>query len=81
MIIDSALRKRIKKLLPKNYRKTIVERLAAKGQIYHPNTIRNVLHGSPNMQVAEEILQLCNEQKQAFKKFKSRADAIVAEAA
>lgn len=81
MIIDKALRRRMKKLLPKNYRKLIVERLAAKGKVYHPNTVRNVLHGSPNLEVAQELLALLEEQQKSVEKFRAHADAIVGEAA
>lgn len=81
MIIDNAQRKRIQKLLPKNYRKTVIDRLKAKGKTYHPNTVRNVLFGSPNLEVAEEILRLCNEQQKSLKRFKRFADAIVDKAA
>lgn len=81
MIIDSALRRRIKKLLPKNYRKVIVDRLLVKGRKYHANTIGNVLNGSPNLEVAEEILRLYHEELKSLQKFKARAGAIVAEAA
>lgn len=80
MIIDKALRRRIKKLLPKNYRKTIVERLKEQGKLYHPNTIRNVLNGSPNLEVALEILKLYNEEKKSLQRFKARAGAIVVHA-
>ncbi len=81
MIIDKALKRRIQKLLPKNYRKIIVERFAERGKTYHPNTIRNVLNGSPNLEVAEEIIRLCEEQQDTLEKFRRHAKAIVAEAA
>lgn len=81
MIIDKALRKRIKKLLPKDYRRIILERLKEQGKVYHRNTITNVLNGSPNLEVAQEILKLYNEEKKRFEKFRAHADAIVGEAA
>lgn len=81
MIIDKALSRRMKKLLPKNYRKLIVERLKTKGKDYHPNTIRNVLNGSPNMEVAQELVQLLEEQKESLNRFHRHANAIVAEPA
>ncbi len=81
MIIDKALSRRMKKLLPKNYRKLICERLAAKGKVYHPNTIRNVLNGSPNLEVAQELVELLREQKETWENFRKHADTIVGEAA
>lgn len=81
MIIDSALKRRIKIFLPKNYRKIIVQRLLEKGKTYHPNTIRNVLNGSPNLEVAQEILEVCREQRSVLKKFRRHARASVATAA
>jgi IS30 family transposase len=77
MIINNALRKRIEKLLPKNYRKTIVDKLKERGIEIHPNTVYNVLHGSQNNEVSLEILRLYNEQK----KLSDKAQAIVAAAA
>jgi hypothetical protein len=77
MIINNALRKRIEKLLPKNYRKAIVDRLKVRGIEIHPNTVYNVLHGSENNEVALEILRLYNEEK----KLSDKAQAIVAAAA
>jgi len=77
MIINNALRKRIEKVLPKNYRKTIVDRLKERGKDIHPNTVYNVLNGSPNNEVALEILKLYNEQK----KIVDKAHAIVEQAA
>jgi hypothetical protein len=81
MIIDKALRRRMKKLLPKNYRQLVVERLKEKGRVYHPNTVRNVLNGSPNMEVAQELLDLLKEQQDSVNSFRKHADAIVGEAA
>jgi hypothetical protein len=81
MIIDKALSKRLKKLLPKNYRQIIVDRLKQKGTTYHPNTIRNVLNGSPNLEVAEAIVELCNEKRKSLSRFNRRAHAILETAA
>jgi len=74
MIINNALRRRIKKFLPKNYRKIVVDRLKTQGKDYHRNTIRNVLNGSPNMEVALEIVKLYHEHKKAFEDFQELAD-------
>ncbi len=63
MIINTAFRKRIQKLLPKNYRQVIVDRLKERGITVHDNTVYNVLHGSENDEVALEILKLHNERK------------------
>lgn len=71
MIINNALRKRLEKLLPKNYRRLVVDRLKEKGVTIHPNTVRNVLHGSNNLAVAVEILKLYNEQKALKRRFVS----------
>lgn len=63
MAINNALRKRLKILLPKNYRQTVVARLLERGIKVHSNTVYNVLHGSENPDVMLEIIKLCNEEK------------------
>jgi len=64
MVINAALRKRLEKLLPKNYRQEVVDRMKTRyGKDIHPNTVYNTLHGSKNPEVALEILKLYNEQK------------------
>lgn len=68
MQIGSALRKRIEKFLPNNYRAVIVARLEAQGKKYHPNTVRNVLFGSANATVALELIKLAKEGSDSQKK-------------
>lgn len=63
MIITKALRKKLVISLPKNYRKLVVDRLAARGYSVHANTISNVLNGSQNLEVAAEIIKLAREHK------------------
>lgn len=85
MIINNALRKRLNKLLPKNYRKVVVERLKARGKTVHPNTVANVLNGNENNEVALEILKLYNEIKNPSNELSSKlhglAEAILNDAA
>jgi len=63
MKINKSLRKEIESFLPSNYRKTIVERLGAKGICIHPNTVYNVLNGTENDTVAAELVKLASECK------------------
>lgn len=85
MIINKALRKQLTKVLPKNYRLVIVERLKQRGLAVHPNTVSNVLRGSKNNAVALELLKLYNEEKKAASQIENQlenlADAIVGKAA
>lgn len=69
MIINNALRKRLEKLLPKNYRQEVVDRMKKKGKTIHPNTVGNVLRGSYNPEVALEILKLHTAQKSLRRRF------------
>lgn len=71
MIINSALRKRLNLLLPKDYRREIVDRLKERGIKVHPNTVSNALNGSDNQVVVAEILKLANERKALRKKVKN----------
>lgn len=63
MIRNKAQRKRIKTLLPWNYRTIIVDRLAEQGIKVHPNTVSNVLKGSDNKVVETALLRLYYERK------------------
>lgn len=82
MLIKSALRKRLVILMPKNYRKIVVDRLLARGIKVHPNTVYNVLHEeSKNVEVAIELMKLYNELNKSSKKLSALSAAIVAEAA
>jgi hypothetical protein len=65
MKINRTLRKELIPLLPKEYRKIIVNRLRAKGKKVHPNTVSNaLLRGTENDTVVNEILLLANEEKE-----------------
>ena len=81
MLIKAPLRRELEKLLPKNYRQVVVDRLKAKKKTVHPNTVYNVLHGSQNDEVALEIIKLYNEKKEESRVHQRIADAIVADAA
>jgi hypothetical protein len=76
MKINTALRKRLEILLPKNYRQVIVDRLKENGITVHPNTVTNVLNGSDNVDVALELLKLGNEKKESQKQFDDLAEQI-----
>jgi len=56
-------------LLPRDYCRQIVARLAEKGVTVHPNTVRNVLNGSKNPTVALELVKLGNEMKARQRQF------------
>jgi len=65
MKVNEKLRNKLLIHLPKDYRKTIVERLAEQGITVHPNTVSNTLNGSSeNDTVLNEILKLHNEEKE-----------------
>jgi mRNA-degrading endonuclease RelE of RelBE toxin-antitoxin system len=63
MRINKTLRKKLLEFLPKDYRKIIVDRLAAKGTTIHANTVSNALNGTENDTVVLEIIKLHNEEK------------------
>jgi len=77
MKIDNTLRKQLKSLLPKNYRQVIVERLEARKITVHPNTVKNVLDGNDNHEVAIELLKLGNEMKASKKASQKQFDDLV----
>jgi hypothetical protein len=70
MKINDTLRKRLKPLLPSNYRQVVVERLKNRGITVHPNTVQNALAGKgENPAVVLELLKLGNEMKQSQQQF------------
>lgn len=68
MLTTKQLQKKLKSLLPSDYRKQVVDRLREKGIEVHPNTVYNVLHGKhTNIEVANEIVELATEQQALHK--------------
>ena len=77
MKINAALRKKLTRLLPKDYRKTIVDRLAERNISVHPNTVSNTLNGRPgseNDDVINELIALAAEEKAKQKNLHKELD-------
>lgn len=78
MFIDQNLQAQLKAVLPKDYRKQVVERLSAKGIAVHPNTVQNVLYGhSQNPEVLTELITLGHERKKVFIELEAKKEAIM----
>jgi hypothetical protein len=73
MVINIATREKLLKILPKNYRMLVAERVGC-----HPNTVSNVLlNGHKNLAVYTALLELAKETKDADDKLKAKADKIL----
>ncbi len=78
MFINQELQAQLKAILPKDYRKQVVERLTAKGIDVHPNTVKNVLHGhSQNPEVLTELINLGHERKQLYRELEAKKKEIM----
>jgi NADPH-dependent 2,4-dienoyl-CoA reductase/sulfur reductase-like enzyme len=81
MRITTAQRQLMKTFLPINYRQVVVARLKKRGITVHPNTVRNVLHGSENLAVAQELKKLADEREAAQNDFDKSIRQLSKEAA
>lgn len=78
MIITKEIRRKLRPLLPSNYRQIVAERCGC-----HPNTVSNALnHGADNPQVVLALLELAQEtsvQREEENEVREKARAIASQ--